>query len=137
MPLSLARIEIGETNVKSHLLYCCLLAHTKAVQAGTDVKAALRGAIDSSLDGSYSALRTRLEGPSPPMEMGANGLWGEDVSLENLFNWLQGEDGFGAGEGESGAWMNGLDWSVGNGEGSAVGPGSAAATVAAGGAPGL
>jgi hypothetical protein len=138
MPLSLARIEIGETNVKSHLLYCCLLAHAKAVQAGTDVKAALRGAIDSSLDGSYSALRTRLEGPSPPMDMGANGLWGEDVSLENLFNWLQGEDGFETGEGESGAWMNGLDWSVGNGGngdgGGAVGPGSAATVT--GSAPG-
>jgi len=128
MPLSLARIEIGETNVKSHLLYCCLLAHAKAVQAGTDAKEALRSAINSSLGDSYTALRARLEGPSPVMEMGANGMWGEDVSLENLFNWLQGEDDLGTGEG--GAWMNGLDWPAGNGA-------AAPTPAAAGGAPGL
>lgn len=109
MSLSLARLKIGETNPKSHLLFCCLLAHAKAVQGGTDVKAALKGAINLSLDESYSALRTRLEGPSPVMEMGDNGMWGEDVSLENLFNWLQGEDG---------SWMGGDEWSVGNGDGS-------------------
>jgi hypothetical protein len=123
MPISLSRLEIGETNVKSHLAYCCLLAHAKAVQGGTDTKTALKDAINYSLDGSYAALRTRLQGPSPVMEIGDNGMWGEDVSLENLFNWLQGEDGFGAGDG-GGAWMNGLDWSNGNGGG---GGGSAAA----------
>ena len=128
MPLSLSRLEIGETNVKSHLAYCCLLAHAKAVQGGTDVKVALKDAINSSLDGGYNALRTRLEGPSPVMEMGDNGMWGEDVSLENLFNWLQGEDDFGAGNSSS-AWMNGLDWPAG---------GSTAAPVAStGGANGL
>lgn len=127
MPLSLSRLEIGETNVKSHLAYCCLLAHAKAVQGGTDVKVALKDAINSSLDGGYNALRKRLEGPSPVMEMGDNGTWGEDVSLENLFNWLQGEDDFGASD-AGGAWMNGLDWPAG---------GSTAAPVAsAGGANG-
>jgi len=132
MPLSLARIEIGETNVKSHLCYRCLLEHAKAVQTGTDAREALLGAINSSLDDSYTALRARLEGPSPVMEMGANGMWGEDVSLENLFNWLQGEDDFGVGE--SGAWMNGLDWSVGNG---GPGGGAAAAPATADAASGL
>jgi hypothetical protein len=123
MPLSLARLEIGETNVKSHLAYCCLLAHAKAVQGGGDVKAALKGAINFSLEGSYTALRTRLEGPSPVMEMEDNGMWGEDVSLENLLNWFQGEDGFGVGE----------EWSVGNGDGS----GGFDVTAPAGGANGL
>jgi hypothetical protein len=133
MPLSLSRLEIGETNPKSHLACCCLLAHARAVQGGTDVKAALKDAINSSLEGSYTALRTRLQGPSPVMEMGDNGMWGEDVSLENLFNWLQGEDGFGAGDGGGGgAWMNGLDWPAGNG-----GAGTIAPAAPVGGANGL
>lgn len=126
MPISLARLEIGETNVKSHLCYCCLLAHAKAAQGGTDVKVAVKDAINFSLDASYTALRTRLEGPSPAIEMGDNGMWGEDVSLESLFHWLQGEDGFGVGE-------VGLDWSVGDGGDGSFG----VAAVPAGGANGL
>jgi hypothetical protein len=112
IPLSLARIEHGETNVKSHLLFHCLLAYAKAVRGGTDIKEALRTAINTALETSYTALRTRLDGPSPTTYLGDNGMWGEDLSLENLFEWLQGDDIFAANEG--GTWMNGLDWSAGS-----------------------
>lgn len=101
IPLSLARIESGETNVKSHLLFRCLLAYTKAVRGGTEVKQGLRSAINASLEDAYTALRTRLDGPSPATDAGENGMWGEELSLENLFEWLQGDES---------TWMNGLDW---------------------------
>jgi hypothetical protein len=112
IPLSLARIESGETNVKSHLLFRCLLAYSKAVRSGTDIKEALRTAINTSLEDSYTALRSRLDGPSPATDVGDNGLWAEDLSLDNLFEWLQGDQVFGANE--AGTWMNGLDWSGNN-----------------------
>jgi hypothetical protein len=104
-PLTLARIESGETNVKSHLLFCCLLAYTKSVRGGTDIKQALRSAINTSLEDSYTALRTRLAGPSPATDLGENGGWGEDMSLDSLFEWLQGDES---------TWMNGLDWAGDN-----------------------
>jgi len=104
-PLTLARIESGETNVKSHLLFCCLLAYTKSVRGGTDIKQALRNTINTSLEDSYTALRTRLDGPSPATDLEDNGVWGEDMSLDNLFEWLQGDES---------TWMNGLDWAGDN-----------------------
>jgi hypothetical protein len=112
LPLSLARIESGETNVKSHLLFRCLLAYSKAVRGGTDIKEALRTSINASLEDSYTALRSRLDGPSPATDVGDNGMWAEELSLDNLFEWLQGDQVFGANEG--GTWMNGLDWSGNN-----------------------
>lgn len=112
LPLSLARIESGETNVKSHLLFRCLLSYAKAIRGGTDIREALRTAINTSLEDSYTALRTRLAGPSPATDVGDNGMWGEELSLENLFEWLQNDEVFAANEG--GTWMNGLDWSGNN-----------------------
>ena len=105
-PLTLARIESGETNVKSHLLFCCLLAYTKAVRGGTDVKQALRLAINTSLEDSYMALRTRLDGPSPATDLADSSNWADEMSLENLFEWLQGDES---------TWLNGLDWAGDNG----------------------
>jgi hypothetical protein len=112
LPLSLARIESGETNVKSHLLFRCLLAYSKAVRGGTDIKEALRTSINASLEDAYTALRSRLDGPSPATDVGDNGMWAEELSLDNLFEWLQGDQVFGTNEG--GTWMNGLDWSGNN-----------------------
>lgn len=120
VPLSLARVEAGETNAKGHLLYCCLLAHAKAVHGGKDLKAALRNAINASLEDAYAALRTRLNGPSPMLDMGENGMWGEENSMENLFNWLQNDGVLGA---DDGAWLSGIDWSTNNDSGLGVPPG--------------
>jgi hypothetical protein len=113
-PLTLARIEVGETNVKSHLLFCCLLAYTKAVRSGGDVKQALRNTINTSLEDSYVALRTRFDGPSPATDLVDNVNWADEVSLENLFEWLQGDES---------TWMNGLDWAGDNASAAPIGNG--------------
>lgn len=112
LPLSLARIEAGETNVKSHLLFRCLLAYTKSVRGGTDIRDSLRAAINTSLEDAYTALRSRLEGPSPVTDTRNDGQWGEELSMENLFQWLQQDEVFATNEG--GTWMNGLDWAGDN-----------------------
>lgn len=112
VPMNLARIEIAETNVKAQLLPQCLLAIAKATRSGADVRETLRSAINFSLQNAYAALRTRLEGSSPASVEAQTMPASEDMSLENLFNWLQGDDVFGSYEGD--AWMNGLDWYVPN-----------------------
>lgn len=100
--------------MKSHLLFCCLLAYTKAVRSGGDVKQALRNAINTSLEDSYVALRTRFDGPSPATDLVDNVNWADEVSLENLFEWLQGDES---------TWMNGLDWAGDNGSAAPAGNG--------------
>lgn len=119
LPLTLARIESCQTNVKSHMLFCCLLAFAKAVDTGADVSRALRSAIENSLQEAYSVLRARFEGPSPTVGTGEDMPFAQDVSLENWFSWMQGDYVFGSVEGD--AWMNGLDWGVGDGSAMAGG----------------
>lgn len=111
LPLTLARIESCQTNVKSNMLFCCLFAFAKAVHTGADVSQALRSAIHNSLQDAYSVLRARFEGPSPMMSTGESMPFAEDVSLENLFSWMQGDEVFGTVEGD--VWLNGLDWGAG------------------------
>ncbi|KAM0713849.1 hypothetical protein Q7P37_010811 [Cladosporium fusiforme] len=113
LPITLARIESCQTNVKGHLLFSCLLAFAKAVHRGTEVSSALRSAIQRSLQDSYDVLRARFEGPSPMISTGGDLPFTEDVSLENLFSWMQGDSVFGSAEGD--AWLHGLDWGVGDG----------------------
>lgn len=112
LPLSLARVEAGQTNVKAQLLMRCLLTFAKSMHNGTDVKNDLRKAINISLEDAYAALRTRLEGSSPASEPAGNMPLGDDVSLENLLGWLQGDDVFGSNGDDM--WLNGFDWSGGN-----------------------
>jgi hypothetical protein len=40
--------------------------------------------------------------------------WADEVSLENLFEWLQGDES---------TWMNGLDWAGDNGSAAPAGNG--------------
>jgi hypothetical protein len=67
--LTRLRIEAGETNIKGHVFFSCLLAKVDAMQAGDSVEKAVVVALKTSLEAAYRLLRTRTEENCPaPVE---------------------------------------------------------------------
>jgi Fungal specific transcription factor domain len=60
--LTASRIKYGETNVKGHVMFSCLLAQFDAMQSGSSLDQAISNALKKSLDTCYRLLRDRAEG---------------------------------------------------------------------------
>lgn len=55
------RIKYGETNIRGHLLFSCLLAHIDALQANHSIEQAISTALKKSLDNCHRILKTRAD----------------------------------------------------------------------------
>ncbi|KAK2882575.1 hypothetical protein FQN49_000223 [Arthroderma sp. PD_2] len=86
------RIKNGETNVRGHLLYSCLLAHIKALQENTSVEKAIANALGKSLDCCYQKLKARADEIGVPPSDIQNDLTDSKTqdsltALEGLDDW--------------------------------------------------
>ena len=107
--LTAARIRAGETNVKGHIFFSCVLAQVNALYACTSAEQGILKALKKSAETSYELLKTRTEdsvGGGQPR--GINGTaGGSNVNLLASTTGSQGQDlsGFSP---ELGA--NGFEW---------------------------
>ncbi|EEP76861.1 predicted protein [Uncinocarpus reesii 1704] len=87
------RIKNGETNVRGHLLYSCLLAHIDALQTKTSIEQSVANALKKSLNSCYCRLKARADeiGVSPA-DLGIDPITGgrldDSTGVEGIQNWI-------------------------------------------------
>ncbi|KAK2762687.1 hypothetical protein FQN54_000861 [Arachnomyces sp. PD_36] len=87
------RIKNGETNIRGHVFFSCLVGQIDAMHAGTSVQEAISEALRGSLDNCYQILRTRadeigLGSPSEGDMVATAGSMQEDIAgAEGVQDW--------------------------------------------------
>lgn len=87
------RIKNGETNVRGHLLYSCLLAHIDALQTNSSVEQAIGNALKKSLDLCYRRLKARADEIGVPpadirLDLISCGRPDDSTGVEGIHDWV-------------------------------------------------
>lgn len=94
--LTALRIKHGETSVKGHVVFSCLLAQVDAMQSGLSVDQGVTNALRNSLDHCYRMLRSRTDENAvyAPVDTEAtsNSRQADVVGVDGLQDWLLRDD---------------------------------------------
>lgn len=88
------RIKHGETNIRGHLLFSCLLAHIDALQTNHSIEQAISTALKKSLDNCHRILKTRADETGATTQLDAevdapgNGRHEDMAGVEGAQDWF-------------------------------------------------
>ena len=89
--LTICRIKAGETNVKGHIFFSCVMAQINAMHAGTSLEESILEALNRSTETSYQLLKAKTE-DSAAQRIDENAETQQDIGFEVLQNGFEWSD---------------------------------------------